>query len=554
MGSGFAGPTQRTSSSGRPLCTKVGQLAYWSAVAVVFAWAAWLRFRIPLDPIVVPNYVTPALKKLSGGEFGHIHLERTIIYPGFVYLLVRIFGDFRAITIAQNLLGLSAGAVFLLTWKRIRDFIPHPGLPYSVYRWFGLLAVVIYLLSGGPLLFERDIRPEGIGGFLVSINLYLVIQFSACCFLERRQTATVACGIAVVFSSILLASVKPSFRLNALVALLPVAIFLFQSGWLWQKTALAGGATVAVALLVLPSHFLIRRRVDECYLPTQLFVIHANLIRDQMRADLESGAKVPYPREWLRRVHSALATEISKSSAAGPHYYSTLGFNPDYLMWNQTSIVRQLDQEFGHNISGLCAFYRFYYWRVWRQRPLLVVKKIAGQLAIFYAPKCPAYRLRKSVSLTAEYERSVTLLEPFRELWTAYPPAVAFRNRAALLARNAPVIKQPVYVRRAHDILAAMYLALLLIALALSAFVFMQKERRRRFGWFAALILFTYAYSFANCLEVAIVHSLANPRYTTVQMFITILSQFLTITLIVEIVLESRALIACKRKIASPQT
>jgi len=554
MGSGFAGPTQRTSSSGRPLCTKVGQLAYWSAVAVVFAWAAWLRFRIPLDPIVVPNYVTPALKKLSGGEFGHIHLERTIIYPGFVYLLVRIFGDFRAITIAQNLLGLSAGAVFLLTWKRIRDFIPHPGLPYSVYRWFGLLAVAIYLLSGGPLLFERDIRPEGIGGFLVSINLYLVIQFSACCFLERRQTATVACGIAVVFSSILLASVKPSFRLNALVALLPVAIFLFQSGWLWQKTALAGGATVAVALLVLPSHFLIRRRVDECYLPTQLFVIHANLIRDQMRADLESGAKVPYPREWLRRVHSALATEISKSSAAGPHYYSTLGFNPDYLMWNQTSIVRQLDQEFGHNISGLCAFYRFYYWRVWRQRPLLVVKKIAGQLAIFYAPKCPAYRLRKSVSLTAEYERSVTLLEPFRELWTAYPPAVAFRNRAALLARNAPVIKQPVYVRRAHDILAAMYLALLLIALALSAFVFMQKERRRRFGWFAALILFTYAYSFANCLEVAIVHSLANPRYTTVQMFITILSQFLTITLIVEIVLESRALIACKRKIASPQT
>jgi hypothetical protein len=99
-----------------------------------------------------------------------------------------------------------------------------------------------------------------------------------------------------------------------------------------------------------------------------------------------------------------------------------------------------------------------------------------------------------------------------------------------------------------------MYLVLLLIALALSAFVFMQKERQRRFGWFAALTLFTYAYSFANCLEVAIVHSLSNPRYTTVQMFIAILSQFLTITLIVEIVLESRVLIACKRKMASFRT
>jgi hypothetical protein len=270
-----------------------------------------------------------------------------------------------------------------------------------------------------------------------------------------------------------------------------------------------------------------------------------------MRVDLESGAKVPYPREWLRRVHGALAIEISKSSAAGPHYYSTLGFNPDYLMWNQTSIVRQLHQEFGDKISGLCAFYRFYYWRVWRQRPLLVLKKIARQLTIFYAPKCPAYRLRKSVSLTDEYDRSVTLLEPFRELWTAYPPAVAFMNRAALLGRSAPVIEQPVYVRRPHQILAATYLVLLLIALALSAFVFMQNERRRRFGWFAALTLFTYAYSFANCLEVATVHSLANPRYTTVQMFITILSQFLTIMLILEFLLESRARIGRKQKITS---
>jgi hypothetical protein len=414
-------------------------------------------------------------------------------------------------------------------------------LPYSIYRWVGLLGVAVYLFSGGPLLFERDIRPEGIGGFLVSINLYLVIQFSACCFLKRRQTATVVWGIAVVFSSILLASVKPSFRLTAMVALLPIAIFLFRPGWLWQKIALACGAALAVALLLLPGHFLLRhRRVDECYLPTQLFVIHANLIRDQMRADLESGAKVPYPWQWLSRVHNVLATEISKSSAAGPHYYSTLGFNPDYLMWNQTSIVRKLQQEFGDNTSGLCAFYRFYYWRVWRQRPLLVVKKIAGQLAIFYGLKCPAYRLRKSVSLTDEYDRSVRLLEPFRELWTAYPPAVAFMNRTALLARSAPVIEQPIYVRKPHEILAATYLVLLLIALALSAFVFMQKERRRRFGWLAALILFTYAYSFANCLEVAIVHSLANPRYTSVQMFIAILSQFLTIVLILEVFLESR--------------
>ena len=550
MGSDLAGFKPCGKFSGRPLATKIGQLAYWSAVALIFGWAAWLRFRLPLDPIAVPNYLLPALRKLTGAEFGQVHLGRTIIYPGFVYLLVRVFGDFRAITITQNLLGLLAGGMLLLTWRRIRDFIPSARLPHPIYHCLGLLAVAIYMFSREPLLFERDIRPEGICGVLISINLYFVIEFTACCFLEGRRTATVTYGIAAVFSSILLASVKPSFWLTAIVALLPVAMFFFRRRWFWQKIAFAGGAAVSAVLLSLPEHSLIRNNeIGECFLPTQLFVIHANLIRDQMADDLERGAKVPYSLEWLGRVQATLSAEIAKSSAAWRRYYghSTLGFDPDYLMYNESSIVRQLDKEFGNNVSALCAFYRFYYWRIWRQRPLLVVKKIVRQMAIFYAPKCPAYRLRKSLSLTDEYNRSVTSLEPYRKIWTAYPPAMDFMSRTALLARSAPVVQQPAYIRRPHQILAITYLPLLLIALALSAVVFMQEERRRRFGWLAALILFVYSYNLASCLEVAIVHSLENPRYSTVQMFVTILAQFLTILLILEILLGSRALIGRRR-------
>jgi hypothetical protein len=81
----------------------------------------------------------------------------------------------------------------------------------------------------------------------------------------------------------------------------------------------------------------------------------------------------------------------------------------------------------------------------------------------------------------------------------------------------------------------------------------MQEERRRRLGWLTALILFVYAYNLASCLEVAIVHSLANPRYTTVQMFVTILAQFLTTVLLLEILLRSQALVGRKWKITSSQ-
>ena len=89
MGSDFTGLKRCGKSSGNPLVTKVGQSAYWGAIVVIFAWAAWLRFRLPLDPIAVPSYVMPALRKLIGAEFGHLHLGGTIIYTGFVYYLFR---------------------------------------------------------------------------------------------------------------------------------------------------------------------------------------------------------------------------------------------------------------------------------------------------------------------------------------------------------------------------------------------------------------------------------------------------------------------------------
>jgi hypothetical protein len=558
MGSDWAHLKRCEKSSRGSLFTKVGQFAYWSAVGVIFAWAAWLRFRLPLDPIAVPDtwaYLSPALRKLTGAEFGHTY-ARNFIYPGFVYLLLRIFRDFRAITVTQHLLGLMAGGMLLVIWRRIRDFIPSARLPHPIHRCLGLLAAAIYMFSREPLCFEMDIRPEGICGFLISINIYFVIQFSACCFLEDRRTAAIPYGIAVVFTSILLASAKPSFGLTAIVALLPVVTFFFRRGRLRQKIVFCSGAAACAALLLLPEHFLSRNDEDsQTFLPITLFVIHANLIRDQMADDLEHNAKVPYPREWLGHVHALLSAEIAKSFDAWPRHYSTLGFDPDYLMYNQTSIAAQLRKEFGNKISALCTFYRFYYWRIWQQRPLLVVKKIIRQMAIFYAPKCPAYRLGKFLSLTDEYKRSVSSLgiESYRKIWTAYPPAVDFMSRTYLRARSAPVVQQSAYIRRLLGILAATYLQLLLIALALSAAILLQERHRRRLGWLAALVVFMYSYGAVNCLEVAVVQSLENTRYMTVQMFFIILAQFLTILLILEVLLGSRDLIGRKSTQQGPR-
>src|SRR5262249_53976761 len=104
------------------------QFCYWSGLIILFALAAWERFRLPLYPIADPDtwgYLSPALRKLTGGEFGHTS-GRNFIYPGFLYLGLRVFQDFRAITAAQHVFGLSAGGMLLLTWRRTRVLVARP--------------------------------------------------------------------------------------------------------------------------------------------------------------------------------------------------------------------------------------------------------------------------------------------------------------------------------------------------------------------------------------------------------------------------------------------
>jgi hypothetical protein len=111
-------------------------------------------------------------------------------------------------------------------------------------------------------------------------------------------------------------------------------------------------------------------------------------------------------------------------------------------------------------------------------------------------------------------------------------------------ARSAPTAQQSAFIGRSLSILGATYLPLLLIALTLSALVLSRATHRKRLGWLAALVLFVYSYNLANCLEVAVIHSLQNPRYATVQMYFAILGQFLAVLLILEVLLGSLSLIA----------
>src|SRR5207253_6409697 len=129
-----------------------------------------------------------------------------------------------------------------------------------------------------------------------------------------------------------LASAKPSFWFAAIVIMVPVTTFFLRSNWGRQKIALGLGIALIASLVLWPERILNREdEASQTFLPTMLFVTHADLIRDQMAADLKGNDSLPYSREWLERVYTALTSEIAKSQTKYPGHYPLLNFDPEYL-------------------------------------------------------------------------------------------------------------------------------------------------------------------------------------------------------------------------------
>ena len=531
---------------------QISRLAYGIAVVALFLWATWLRIRAPLEPIADPDvwgYLSPAVSKLIGEGF--IHSGRNFVYPGFLYVLLRVAGDFRVIAIVQHLLGLFAGALLLLTWQRVRDVISGPGLPAAVHRWLGLLLAGLYLFAADAIRFELQIRPEGICGFLGILNIYLALQFTYWFFVRENKRATIFFGIATVLSVLVLGSVRPSFWLAALGSLLPVSFVFFRRGWSREKLAIALGAVAALALLVVPERLLARNdEIDQAFVPMLLFAQHADIIRDQMAKDLADGSQLPYPRELIERAHSALSREIQKSFEANPGHYPSLGFDPEYLMYREDSTHAELRREFRDDVGELCKFYRFYYGRAFLKQPARMLGKIGRQMSLFYGRRSGAYNWSRFLNLQSDYALSANEVgaERFRSTFGAYQPAVDFVKRSGELASRPIRLEQRSFIKRPLALLAKRYVPYLLVAVFLSGIIWARAGLRRRWGWLAGMALFAYWYSFATCLETAALNSLEVYRYMTIQFIFAILAQFLTILLVLELL---GAMIHFRRNVAA---
>jgi hypothetical protein len=516
----------------------LGKLGYFGLAALLFLVAAWNRFSLPQDPLADPDaYLWPAISKLSGGSFPHLQ-GLNFLYPGIIYLILRIGGDFRAITVIQHLLGLAAGALFLASWSRLAEFCRRSLLSRTTHQAIGLFGAGIYLLSTVPVWFEMRIRSDSVCMFFQVLVFWLVIQFFYYRLISPNIRKAVIYAIGAGVSGFLLASLKPSFTLMALFAVAPVFWLTATIGRNITTKLIFFAAVVSVVFsLTFTEHYL--RRNDpgvKIFLPQTLFAIHAKIIHGQMVADLEKGQTGGHSAEWLRKASDDLGKEIQRTHDLYPQAFPVLGFQPDYLHYGRDSLLHRWRRELGdERFSKLMSYW---YWHSLVRRPLAFVAKIVAQMRIFYSTDCPGFSARNKWPLSAwSYTRSLSVLSQSQwwKLLVKTPAGAAFVRRTEMLCSRNIVIRQNKAIQLLHVCCARTYLLVLLISVPLAGWFLLKQNDSYATNWPALWVLFFYFATFGNVLGVSVVHSMEVARYSNVLLISALFAQIWAIRWLIDV-------------------
>jgi hypothetical protein len=518
------------------------RLGYIGLTLLLFGAALLFRFELPLQPFIdsdVGGYLEPALRQLTHGHFLQVE-GRNFVYPGFIYLVLRVFPDFRAAAITQHLLGLAAGGLLLACWNCARTLIKSAIVPAGLYRLFGLPVAALFLFNTSVVRLEHLIRPEAIFPFFAALNMLFNIQFIRYRYIELSYRASLLYGSANLFNACLLFFLKPSFYLGVGFSTLPIWFSLVDRKEPFQrKLAMIGVPALCISLLLLLPEKSIKAgdELSKTFLPTTLFVMHADIIRDQISRDLRDDVKTPYEKQFLEQTEALLAQEIELSKGTGR--YRSLGFDPDYLMYEDS-----FDQKFQallgseQGAEDRIKFYYYYFFRAWTNQPERMLMKVLRQLSILYnnIGKASPYKHEIELVVGRNYLNNCVVLDAKRSLSEIpYAPLADFSSKSRELARVEPKLLQPAAVSWVNGALSRTFSISIILMSVLLVMVLRNPRLRESYGFFALTIALFFSYSFANSLGIAIVHSLEITRYLTNQLIFCLLPQCMTLFLIAEI-------------------
>jgi len=487
---------------------------------LLLAYAAGQRFAQPLTPICdpdTPGYLNPALSQLSGQGLQQTH-GRSFLYPVVILGLLKASGDLKSIVVAQHLASLLTAIVWMGIWVIWISFLPENWTRHVVAPLLGLAAVGFYLIGAEPILFGMQVRPEAIFPLVAGLQILCLMLFVKARWSaggKSKDGIVLASGIGAMVFAVASLNLKPSwgfaFLLSPLV--LGLGVFIQRRGrsLLAAGLPLLAGGLLAL-ILVAAAPVALQWKPDSAsksFLPMLLFAVHANIISDYLRGEVDAGRASPEDAAFSSRLSSGI--EESRHQLGR---FVLLGHNPDFLMFSSQTLVQ---------LPGVSTLEerRAYYFRAlfssMARFPNRYVAKWLAQLraAVFQDPK---YLSRPSANLKKLYSASVPLSN------SRYPDLRA--DLAGSLSRTAsetsglvsslPAVRVmgPKWLKKAGSVGAVLYPASLiagLILLAAAPFFF----RDHLLAVLTALLV--SAAALLSAMTVAFVHSFDIDRYLSLQ-------------------------------------
>ena len=521
---------------------------YLAVAAAIFIAAAWQRFHLPQTPLSDEDtwgYLYPPVVKLTGGRFEHV-IGREFVYPAFLFLNLCAFGDFRAVAVSQHVLGMAGGVFLLLAWEELAFFLPGNAPRRVTGPWhagLGWLLLFTYLCSENTILYEHTIRPEGIFPCFGALDLLLVLRFTRRRWIEGQPRAALPWGAAAVFVSLFLYMLRPAFALAVPLVNLPVLAAVWQAGrpaWREGLSLLGAPLLLAGVLLFLPERWLASRDLRAAsYMAEARLAVHANLVRDQINADLATPGPLRYDRAELQAVSWRIDHCINASQRPGRRP-QTLGFNADYLLTVEPILIPPYFERTPAGEREITRFANYYFFRVLLHRPIPMARKVLTQLAVFYNldmfRRTPRGLYEPSVRLSEKpfYPHSVRcFVRPdLQERLDRFDAARDYTDASSKLRRTTARLVQPTPVIWLNKLGALLYLPGLLLSLGIAAGAGAIGRRANvSFRALPRVVLLLFAYNFGICLTVALVQTLGTGRYIEFQRIFTLFAVFAGILL-----------------------
>ena len=522
-------------------------------LAFILVRAIIARFRLPQYPFIDNDfwgYLNPALSALSGHGFVHTQ-GRDSLYPGFVYAVLKLGGDLRAVSVVQHLVGLATGVLMLVAYRRVSRLLRSPGYEaWGIVSLFGLLPAALYLTSPATIRYENCIRPEEIFPFFVVLSICLNLEFIQRRWVAPAPKAAAWLGAAQLAVSVVAYKLKPSFGFAVFFANVPLLASLVRTGMPARNKALmaGGGAMFCVLFLLLPESLLKRRDENAAvFLPDTLLTIHAEMVHDQIAADIAANRPSPFAPATVRSLLARLDTQLPVSRRPENDPYPSLGCNPDYLLYTDC-VCDGVTQRTHEGNTERAALGMYYYKRAFLHQPGRMLEKIWNQMEIFYhfgsLDRRPILTYTwhmmgtRLLGLEQDYRRNVALSQRprFRKYAAIYPPAQRFIEASARLSDWPLSIEQKPIMTVSQKILELLYLPGLLAALFIAAWPVYTGRRHTDRLLPALVALLTFSYNFGNVLTIAVVHSLDVERYVENQLAFTLLAAASGLLVMVETV------------------